>query len=596
MIFKVFAILSTVIAIALPIIVLILGFAEKEVSTGNAYALGFIYALMGAPCVLFIGCILGAILQGIYNFSVAKSLFARLKNFTIYRSENGHFLVFFKEKIERKIQTHRLEIELLDSTHCHLTHNTTEDMKEWKEICSKDLTIDECEVEYYFSMQGNCSALFAFLSHCLPLKPKDNAPLLLHASTFDFDAKKFPIPQEIELLHAQDNKIIAKRFFALMGVILSLFLAAWFYVNSAFYPCSLYSAIIDKDTQKIESLLQDGANPNVICREYSGPFGIGKVFKNSPLLYAIETRDYHSIKLLLEHGAKVLFENQNALSTAARVCDTRAVALLLQRDDASEFIDYQSTYSDGTPDDTPLIATLREMRSDTPQIVRMLLESGADANRASDFGTPLRAALFSRYSQKIGEESVRLLIEYGADVKDSHYLPLAFKNASKETIELLIHKGAYNGSEEQKEEILQAALRREVSERDKRDEEYEEVLQMALDFKPNQKSLDEALTEALPMSQMRVLLQHNANINAQDRFGNTLLMTYLGMIKTNARIIYLLEHNAAVNIVNNEGKSALDLFEGFKNNSYNTKGERAQQTQKIEELLKAKGAKSGAEL
>lgn len=109
-------------------------------------------------------------------------------------------------------------------------------MKEWKETCSKDLTIDECEAEYNFSMQGNCSALFAFLSHCLPLKPKDNAPLLLHASTFDFfDAKNFPIPQEIELLHAQENKTIAKRFLGLMALIASPFVATWFYLDSAFY-------------------------------------------------------------------------------------------------------------------------------------------------------------------------------------------------------------------------------------------------------------------------------------------------------------------------------------------------------------------------
>lgn len=599
MIFKVFAILSAVIAIAPIITLVVLSSAVSEASMGNVVGFGFAYSIAAAPFVFFAGCILGAILQGIYSFSVAKSLFVRLKNFTIYRSENGHFLVFFKEKIERKIQTHRLEIELLDSNHCHLTHSTTEDAKEWKEICSKNFTIDECETKYFLSMQGNCSALFAFFSHCLSLKPKDNAPLLLHASTFDFDAKEFPIPQEIELLHAQDNKTITKRFFALMGVILSLVFAVWLYVNSAFYPCSLYSAIVDKDTQKLESLLQAGANPNVMCNEDVDPLKAllphNTTNKESPLLYAISTKDHHSINLLLEHGAKVLFGNENALKAAARVCDTKTVALLLQRDDVHTFIDYQYGDSHWLPD-TPLITVLREMRNDTPQIVRMLLESGADANKASSFGTPLKAALFNGYPQKARDESVKLLIEYGAEVNDSRYLPLAFERANKEIIELLMHKGAYNGSEEQKEKILESALRRRTSKRDERDEEYEEILQMALDFKPSQESLDDALTKYFTMSQMRLLLQHNANINAQDHFGNTLLMIYLGMIETNARIIYLLEHNAAVNVLNNEGKSALDLFENFKNNSYNTRGERAQQTQKIEALLKAKGAKSGAEL
>lgn len=57
-----------------------------------------------------------------------------------------------------------------------------------------------------------------------------------------------------------------------------------------------------------------------------------------------------------------------------------------------------------------------------------------------------------------------------------------------------------------------------------------------------------------------------------------------------------MENNAAVNILNNDGKSALDLFEEFKNNPYNTQGERAEQTQRIKALLEAKGTKSGAEL
>ena len=56
-------------------------------------------------------------------------------------------------------------------------------------------------------------------------------------------------------------------------------------------------------------------------------------------------------------------------------------------------------------------------------------------------------------------------------------------------------------------------------------------------------------------------------------------------------VIMLLEHGINVNIKNNHNNTALDIF-----NRQNQKGWYQEDKREIEALLKAKGAKSGAEL
>lgn len=416
-------------------------------------------------------------------------------------------MVFFREKIKRKKQTHRLEIELLDSTH-HLTHSTTEDMKEWKEICSKDLTIDEYKAEYNFSMQGNCSALFAFLSHCLPLKPQDNAPLLLHASTFDFfDAKNFPIPQEIELLHAQENKTIAKRFLGLMALIASPFVATWFYLDSAFYPCSLHNAVIDRDTQKVEKLLKAGLDPNVQCYE-----------KRHALIPII------NIILNLPSGGAI---------------------------------------------ETPLDRATSDISS-------------------SYTGIKTRDEL-----DKLNE-IIQLLIESGATIKKEQ-VSRSFENGSKTVIELFIKNVDFLGDEEQVESTFYALRNRPIrSEQDYR--EYEELLVWCLKLLPHnekrQTMLDDAFFYTSNAKKAELFLKYGANINTLNSNGETRLMNkFRNTPLDDDLVIMLLEHGINVNIKNNHNNTALDIF-----NRLNQKGWYQEDKKEIRELLKAKGAKSGAEL
>lgn len=96
MIFKWVAIISACLAVAFPIGTLFYMLAYMK--TGGASGIPLVYSILFAPIVFGIGLVLGAILQGIYNFVIAKSLFKKLEGYTIVRDENGSFLVFFEQK------------------------------------------------------------------------------------------------------------------------------------------------------------------------------------------------------------------------------------------------------------------------------------------------------------------------------------------------------------------------------------------------------------------------------------------------------------------------------------------------------------------
>lgn len=95
MIFRWVAIISACLAVVLPIGAL---FYALNMEAGGAGGFLLAYSILFAPIVFGIGLVLGAILQGIYSFVIAKSLFKKLEGYTIVRDENGSFLVFFEQK------------------------------------------------------------------------------------------------------------------------------------------------------------------------------------------------------------------------------------------------------------------------------------------------------------------------------------------------------------------------------------------------------------------------------------------------------------------------------------------------------------------
>ncbi len=505
---------SIVIAIAFPIVALIVLIiavsGERDASMGGVVGFDFAYSMVATPLIIFAG----SILQGIYNFSTAKSLFAKIKKFTIYQNNNGSFSVFFREKIKKQWIIHRLEITFLDATHCHLTHITINANQESNERCSKDMSIHEA-AKYTYSIYGNLSALFAFLSRCLSLQLQNNKTTLLHLaedshqqtppSAQDYYRETSQIPQAIKDLHARDNKTIAKRFFGLMAVIASPFIATWLYANSAFYPCGLYNAVADRDAQKVEKLLKAGLDPNVQCHH-----------------------NFHILVTILE-----------------------------------TILNFPSSKMD-----TPLDRAVEENGKLNYETLRLY-----DTN-----------------------EIIQLLIESGAKLKESH-LKNIFKYGSTAVTDLFIDKmGLRTKVNEEQAKIIFTALKDRYIRNEQDYQKYEELLAWCLEFLPHNKQRQELLDNAFSttgrVKKAKLFLKYGANINTLISNGETRLMLELRSTPLDDDfVIMLLEHGINVNIKNNHNNTALDIF-----NRQNQKGWYQEDKREIEALLKAKGAKSGAEL
>lgn len=140
---------------------------------------------------------------------------------------------------------------------------------------------------------------------------------------------------------------------------------------------ALYVAIHKADLAEVRTLLDRGANPNsTIVRQ-----GILERFTRynsksppAPLVVAILEKQPEIVKVLLEKGAKVNFQ------------------------DAAGFTPLEHAMSDGNPD-----------------IIGALLQSGADAKMESKFGFPLVFEAACRGK----DEALKLLLSSGADVNNS---------------------------------------------------------------------------------------------------------------------------------------------------------------------------------
>lgn len=328
-----------------------------------------------------------------------------------------------------------------------------------------------------------------------------------------FKKPKFlPLSQdskEIKHLEKQGIKNRFKRFFIVIAVIIVPSFTAWLYTQSDFYPCSIYDAVSQGDVKRVEKLLKNGANPNIVC-----------------------SNDSFFDKLFC-----IIFP----------------------------------MYSPNTQ--TPLSRAIQDMVSGKTDF--WLNINSPKANFRSD-------------------EIIKLLIEYGAIINE-YYLSEVFGYASKEVIELFLSKGTFNGSES----ILNSALRR------KDPQQYEEIVELAFALpvkESKQEMLDEVFCSDHKLYALKILLKHGANINTQNcDYGYTKLMQALELVPYREKeslelVIYLLEHGADVNRINNKGQSAFDMFKELIEWRYFSNKQEQNQVQKIKELLQEKGAKSGVEL
>ncbi len=161
--------------------------------------------------------------------------------------------------------------------------------------------------------------------------------------------------------------------------------------NGQFVDRSLVEASEKSDLNKVQQLLDSGADPNV--EDYAN---------HTALYYAAEKGHFNIAKLLLDKGAKVNHESgDSALLWACHYGHVDIVKLLIENGadvNAKRSID----------DSTPLSFAVHRNHK---EIVELLLEKGADANVANQHGEtaldrskPGIAEILRKHGSKTGDD------------------------------------------------------------------------------------------------------------------------------------------------------------------------------------------------
>jgi ankyrin repeat protein len=206
---------------------------------------------------------------------------------------------------------------------------------------------------------------------------------------------------------------------------------------------------------------------------------------------------------------------------------------------------------------------IEAIRAEQPQIVRILLERGADPNlkeliAASDAvdanqgATPLDAALETNET-----EMVDLLIQHGLNLQQ-HPSALHSSTSTKMLRFLLDHGALIDGRDENGETYLQTAI----------DNDEEEIVELLIERGANVNVADEEgvtpLMRVESIEDARLLLEHGANVNATDNEGQTalhLLTSEPGRIEF---ATLLITRGADVNARDHDGHTPLDyVIEAF---------------------------------
>src|ERR1019366_2402893 len=180
----------------------------------------------------------------------------------------------------------------------------------------------------------------------------------------------------------------------------------------------------------VKLLLANGANPNPT----SNPGA-----ESSPLLEASLAGDAEIMQALFDRGAELKDIGGFAIANAAGADCTKCIDLLMARNlDAMQYT----------------IALSKVVVLDNPNLVRQMLQHGADPNAADPTGrTPL---MYAAVSDLLPVEQIKMLIEKGANVnaKSQHRgsgdtdltaLDLAKFHGNTAVVDLLLKSGATAG-------------------------------------------------------------------------------------------------------------------------------------------------------
>ncbi len=196
---------------------------------------------------------------------------------------------------------------------------------------------------------------------------------------------------------------------------------------------ALFTAIENDDVEMVRVLVEAGADVNA-AEGFGG---------NTPLHEAVEKGDAEIVKILVAAGADVEaegFMSRTPLSLAAEEGATEIMLILLGPGPEA------GTSADGEDKEAASVppmgseALFTAIENDDVEMVRVLVEAGADVNAAEGFGgnTPLHEAV-----EKGDAEIVKILVAAGADVEAEGFmsrtpLSLAAEEGATEVMLILL--------------------------------------------------------------------------------------------------------------------------------------------------------------
>lgn len=206
-----------------------------------------------------------------------------------------------------------------------------------------------------------------------------------------------------------------------------------------------------------------------------------------------------------------------------------------------------------------LLYVLSQSEKQPLEVVRVLIDKGADVNTPSRSETALMRAASAGYV-----DIVRLLLSKGADVNvntdEGTPLMVAVRRAQTEIMKLLLAAGADVKIVHRMGDQALAMAARQRSYRNPSEEPNPEVLQLLLAHGADPKVRGEyqrtALMSANTAAKVQLLLAKGAEIDAKDEYGQTALM-HAASRGDAAVASALLDAHANVNLTDNKGLTAL---------------------------------------
>ena len=204
---------------------------------------------------------------------------------------------------------------------------------------------------------------------------------------------------------------------------------------------ALFTAIEQGDPEIVRLLVEAGADVNA-AEGFGG---------NTALHEAVEQGNTEIVQILVDAGADVEakgFMNRTPLSLAAEEGATEIMQILLGRDPDTGTSAGGEDKEAPSPSAIGSEALFTAIEQGDPEIVRLLVEAGADVNAAEGFGgnTALHEAV-----EQGNTEIVQILVDAGADVEAKGFmnrtpLSLAAEEGATEIMQILLGRDPDTGT------------------------------------------------------------------------------------------------------------------------------------------------------